>query len=97
MIRKPDLPIWSYSREKHKTYGKTPVSDYKECRNYCSTAVSIFDTDVEVNHPLEQYLKVHSMVIGFESEQTLTTAFIECCEDHYLMSDMKESIIKDIS
>ena len=80
-----------YVREAYEAKKYAFVSDYVRVQKLLQYGGIYFDTDVEVVRPFEQYLEGHSMVLGFEGEQTLTTAFIACCEGHPFMEEFEKT------
>ena len=50
-----------------------------------------FDTDVEVVRPFDKYLEGRSMVLGFESDRSLTTAFIACSKNHPFIEEFEKT------
>ena len=80
-----------YVREAYEAKKYAFVSDYVRIKKLLQYGGIYFDTDVEVVRPFEQYLEGHSMVMGFEGEQTLTTAFIACCEGHPFMEEFEKT------
>lgn len=80
-----------YVQEAYEAKKYAFVSDYVRIQKLLQYGGIYFDTDVEVIRPFEQYLKGHSMVMGFEGERTLTTAFIACCEGHPFMEEFEKT------
>ena len=80
-----------YVREAYKAQKYAFVSDYVRVQKLLQYGGVYFDTDIEVVRPFEQYLKGHSMVMGFEGEQTLTTAFFACCKGHPFMEEFEKT------
>lgn len=58
------------------------VSDYVRIRALYRFGGVYFDTDVEVLKPFEEYLEDIPMLLGFESERSLLTAFIAVEKEH---------------
>ena len=80
-----------YVREAYEAKKYAFVSDYVRVQKLLKYGGIYFDTDVEVVRPFEQYLKGHSMVMGFEGEKTLSTAFIACCKGHPFMEEFEKT------
>ena len=80
-----------YVQEAYEAKKYAFVSDYVRVQKLLEYGGIYFDTDVEVVRPFEQYLEGHSMVMGFEGEQSLTTAFIACCEGHPFMEEFEKT------
>lgn len=58
------------------------VSDYARIQALYRFGGIYFDTDVEVLKPFEEYLEEKAMLLGFESERSLLTAFIAVEKGH---------------
>ena len=67
------------------------VSDYVRVQKVLQYGGIYFDTDVEVVRPFEQFLEGHSLVMGFEGDQTLSTAFFACCKSHPFMEEFEKT------
>lgn len=67
-----------YVKEAYKEKKYAFVSDYVRIKALYEYGGIYFDTDVEVLRPFDQYFKNFSLVLGFESDRLLTTAFIAC-------------------
>ena len=80
-----------YVQEAYEVKKYAFVSDYVRVQKLLQYGGVYFDTDVEVVRPFEQYLEGHSMVMGFEGEHTLTTAFIACSEGHPFMEEFEKT------
>ena len=81
----------AYVREAYEAKKYAFVSDYVRVQKLLQYGGIYFDTDVEVVRPFEQYLQGHSMVAGFEGEQTLSTAFIACSKGHPFMEEFEKT------
>lgn len=80
-----------YVQEAYEAKKYAFVSDYVRVQKLLQYGGIYFDTDVEVVRPFEQYLEGHSMVMGFEGEQTLSTAFFACCKGHPFMEEFEKT------
>ena len=67
------------------------VSDYVRIKVLLDYGGIYFDTDVEVVRSFESFLSGRSMVLGFESDRLLTTAFIACCKNHPFIKEFENS------
>lgn len=67
------------------------VSDYVRIQALYRFGGIYFDTDVEVLKPFEEYLEEDSMLLGFESERSLLTAFIAVEKEHPYMKEFLDS------
>lgn len=67
------------------------VSDYVRILALLKYGGIYFDTDVEVVKPFDEYLEGRSMVLGFESDRSLTTAFIACSKAHPFIREFEKS------
>ena len=80
-----------YVQEAYKAKKYAFVSDYVRIQKLLQYGGIYFDTDVEVVRPFEEFLNGHSMVMGFEGEKTLSTAFIACCEGHPFLEELEKT------
>ena len=67
------------------------VSDYVRIQALRKYGGIYFDTDVEVVRPFDKYLEGRSMVLGFESDRSLTTAFIACSKNHPFIEEFEKT------
>lgn len=67
------------------------VSDYVRIQALYRYGGVYFDTDVEVLRPFEEFLEDREMVLGFESERSLITAFIAVTKEHPYIKEFMES------
>jgi len=67
------------------------VSDYVRIQALHRFGGIYFDTDVEVLKPFEEYLEEDAMLLGFESERSLLTAFIAVEKEHPYMKEFLDS------
>lgn len=67
------------------------VSDYVRIQALQKYGGIYFDTDVEVVRPFDQYLEGRTMVLGFESDRSLTTAFIACSKKHPFIEEFEKT------
>ena len=67
------------------------VSDYVRIQALYQYGGVYFDTDVEVKKPFEEFLEDKSMVLGFESERSLLTAFIAVEKEHPFMGEFLQT------
>lgn len=80
-----------YVREAYEAKKYAFVSDYARVQKLLQYGGIYFDTDVEVVRSFEQYLEGHSMVMGFEGERTLSTAFFACSKGHPFMEEFEKT------
>ena len=80
-----------YVKEAYAAKKYAFVSDFVRIQKLLQYGGIYFDTDVEVVRPFEQYLEGHSMVLGFEEDQTLSTAFIACRKGHPFMEAFEKT------
>ena len=81
----------AYVQEAYNAKKYAFVSDYVRVQKLLEYGGIYFDTDGEVVRPFEQYFEGRSMVMGFEGEQTLTTAFIACSKGHPFMEKFEKT------
>lgn len=67
------------------------VSDYVRIAMLYQYGGIYFDTDVEVRKSFEEYLEDKAMVLGFESERSLLTAFIAVEKQHLYIKEFLDS------
>ena len=81
------------------TVGETESSDFSRITVMVSGDEYIIDQvlkqlgklpDVEVVKPINEYLEGRSMVLGFESDRSLTTAFIACEKGHPFIDEFEK-------
>ena len=80
-----------YVQEAYKAKKYAFVSDYVRVQKLYQYGGIYFDTDVEVIRPFEKFLHGHSMVMGFEGNQLLSTAFFACSKDHPFMEEFEKT------
>lgn len=80
-----------YVKEAYEAKKYAFVSDYVRVQKLMQYGGIYFDTDVEVVRPFEQFLAGHSMVMGFEGDRTLSTAFFACCKGHPFMAEFEKT------
>ena len=80
-----------YVKEAYEAKKYAFVSDYVRVQKVLQYGGIYFDTDVEVIRPFEQLLQGHSMVMGFEGDQLLSTAFFACCKRHPFMEAFEKT------
>ena len=80
-----------YVKEAYEAKRYAFVSDYVRVQKLLQYGGIYFDTDIEVVRPFEEFLKGHSMVMSFESDQTLSTAFFACCKGHPFMEEFEKT------
>lgn len=80
-----------YVKEAYEAKKYAFVSDYVRVQKLLQYGGIYFDTDVEVIRPFEQFLEGHSMVMCFEGDQTLSTAFFACCKGHPFMEEFEKT------
>lgn len=67
------------------------VSDYVRIQALYQYGGIYLDTDVEVRKPFEAFLEEASMVLGFESQRSLLTAFIAVEKEHLYIGEFLAS------
>ena len=80
-----------YVQEAYKAGKFAFVSDYARIMALYKFGGIYFDTDIEVLQSFEDYLEGHSMVLGFESERLLMTAFIASEKEHPFLKEFEET------
>ena len=80
-----------YVRQAYEAKKYAFVSDYARIQALYQHGGIYFDTDIEVKKPFEEFLEDKSMVLGFESERSLLTAFIAVEKEHPYMREFLES------
>lgn len=80
-----------YVRQAYEAKKYAFVSDYARIQALYQHGGIYFDTDIEVKKPFEEFLEDKSMVLGFESERSLLTAFIAVEKEHPYMKEFLES------
>lgn len=80
-----------YVRQAYEAKKYAFVSDYARIQALYEYGGIYFDTDIEVKKSFEEYLEDKSMVLGFESERSLLTAFIAVEKEHPYMKEFLES------
>ncbi len=80
-----------YVQEAYEAKKYAFVSDYVRVRKLLQYGGIYFDTDVEIVRPFEQFLEGHSMVLGFEGDKLLSTAFIACCKGHPFIEEFEKT------
>lgn len=80
-----------YVREAYEAKKYAFVSDYVRVQKLLQFGGIYFDTDVEVIRPFEQFLEGHSMILGFEGDRMLSTAFFACCKGHPFMAAFEKT------
>lgn len=72
------------------------VSDYVRIQALYQYGGIYLDTDVEVRKPFEAFLEETSMVLGFESQRSLLTAFIAVEKEHPYIGEFLASYEKRV-
>lgn len=80
----------AYVQEAYQAGKYAFVSDYVRIQALQKYGGIYFDTDVEVVKPINEYLEGRSMVLGFESDRSLTTAFIACEKGHPFIDEFEK-------
>lgn len=70
------------------------VSDYVRIQALYQYGGIYFDTDIEVEKPFDELLEDKSMVLGFESERSLLTAFIAVEKENNYIKEFLDSYEK---
>lgn len=83
-----------YVRQAYEAKKYAFVSDYARIQALYQYGGIYFDTDIEVKKPFEEFLEDKSMVLGFESERSLLTAFIAVEKEHSYMKEFLETYQK---
>ena len=81
----------SYVKQAYEARKFAFVSDYARIQALYRFGGIYFDTDVEVLKPFEEYLEDKAMLLGFESERSLLTAFIAVEKEHPYMKEFLDS------
>ena len=81
----------AYVQEAYTAKKYAFVSDYVRVQKLLQYGGIYFDTDVEIIRPFEQYLEGHSMVMCFESDKMLSTAFFACSKGHPFMEAFEKT------
>lgn len=81
----------AYVQEAYEAKRYAFVSDYVRVQKLLQYGGIYFDTDVEVVRPFEHYLQGHSMVMCFESDKMLSTAFFACSKGHPFMEAFEKT------
>lgn len=81
----------AYVQEAYEAKKYAFVSDYVRVQKLLQYGGIYFDTDVEVVRSFESFLKGHSMVMGFEGDRTLSTAFLACSKGHPFMEEFEKT------
>ena len=80
-----------YVKEAYEAKKFAFVSDYVRVQKLLQYGGIYFDTDVEIVRPFEQFLEGHSMVMCFEGDRMLSTAFFACCKGHPFMEAFEKT------
>lgn len=80
-----------YVRQAYDARKYAFVSDYARIQALYQFGGIYLDTDVEVKKPFEEFLEDKSMVLGFESDRSLLTAFIAVEKEHPYIGEFLES------
>jgi len=73
-----DAPV--YVQEAYKVRKFAFVSDYVRIKALKEYGGIYLDTDIEILRPFDEVLAGREMVLCFESDRSLETAFIACCK-----------------
>lgn len=65
-----------YVKEAYSVKKYAFVSDYARIKALCEQGGIYFDTDIDLVRRFDDFLEGHEMVLGFESDRQLETAFI---------------------
>lgn len=80
-----------YVKEAYAAKKYAFVSDYVRIYALHQYGGIYFDTDVEVRKTFEEYLENREMVLGFESERSLITAFLAVSAHHPYIKEFLDS------
>lgn len=83
-----------YVKEAYAAKKYAFVSDYVRIKVLYDDGGVYFDTDIEVLKNFDQILEGRQLVLGFESDRMLETAFIACCKQHPMLGEFLESYDK---
>ena len=86
-----DVNIIPYTQQAYEVKKYAFVSDYARFWILYHEGGLYFDTDVEVVRPFDRYLEGRSMVLGFESDRSLMTAFIACTKKHPFIEEFEKT------
>lgn len=81
----------AYVKEAYEAGKYAFVSDYVRVQALYYRGGIYLDTDVEILKRFDKYLEDARMVLGFESEGTLLTAFIAADKEHPIMEEFMNS------
>ena len=80
-----------YVKEAYEAKKYAFVSDYVRVKKLADHGGVYFDTDIEAVKDFSQYLDGKNVVLGFESDRLLTTAFIACRKHDPFISEFEQS------
>lgn len=80
-----------YVKEAYAAKKYAFVSDYVRLKVLYEHGGIYLDTDVEVKKPFQSLIENQSMVLGFESDKSLLTAFIAVEKNHFIIKEFMES------
>ena len=80
-----------YVKEAYEAKKYAFVADYVRVKELADHGGVYFDTDIEAVKDFSQYLEGKCVVLGFESERLLTTAFIACKKHDPFISEFEQS------
>ncbi len=81
----------SYVKEAYESKKFAFVSDYVRLYALKTYGGIYLDTDVEIVKPFEELFEEHKLVTGFETLNTLITAFIACEKENALIAEFLSS------
>lgn len=80
-----------YVKEAYSVRKFAFVSDYARVRALYEQGGVYLDTDIEILKRFDEYLTDHEMVLCFESDKSLSTAFIACCKGNELIDGFSKT------
>lgn len=80
-----------YVKEAYEAKKYAFVADYVRVKELADHGGVYFDTDIEAVADFSKYLDGKNVVMGFESERLLTTAFIACRKHDPFISEFEQS------
>ena len=80
-----------YVQEAYREKKFAFVSDYVRIQALCEYGGVYLDTDIEIVRPFEEALEGRELVLGFESDRSLETAFIACSKDNSYIKSFLET------
>lgn len=86
-----DAPV--YVQEAYQVKKYAFVSDYVRIKALKEYGGIYLDTDIEIIKPFDEVLQDRELVLCFESDRSLETAFIACCKGNKYISGFCETYL----